>query len=396
MKRLMIIAGGEWQVPIIREAKDMGLFVVNTNLYHNSPGFEFSDVGLVVDVQDKIKNLEYAREFKVDAVITDQTDIAVNTVSYVAENLNLPGIGSKVSALFTNKYLMRKFCFDNYFPVPQFQLCLSLEEARQFVESNGLPVVVKPPSSQSSRGVTKVTHASHLNEAFFSALSHSNDGSVLLEDFLGGVELTVDGIKLNAGNHFCLATSCKKHCIHNQMIANHLCFSREHPDIDYSLLHHQHNRMIKEMGLSFGLTHAEYKYYKGGFYLIEVAARGGGTRISSDIVPLMSNINSNELVIRMALGEEIESIYPMHNEKFVALDFFEFESGTVKSISGVEKARAIEGVIDIGLSVKKGDSISPASDDRSRHGFAITFSQDYCGLKALKEKINQVIEISYE
>ena len=51
--------------------------------------------------------------------------------------------------------------------------------------------------------------------------------------------------------------------------------------------------MVCKMGLPFGLTHAEYKYMNGEFYLIEIGARGGGTKISSDIVPYMSGVDSN-------------------------------------------------------------------------------------------------------
>jgi carbamoyl-phosphate synthase large subunit len=56
----MVIAGGEWQVPLIRTAKAMGLFVINSNLYSDSPGFRYADVGLVADVLDLEKNLDFA------------------------------------------------------------------------------------------------------------------------------------------------------------------------------------------------------------------------------------------------------------------------------------------------------------------------------------------------
>jgi hypothetical protein len=52
MSRILVIAGGDWQVPIIRTAKSMGYFVVNTNLYADSPGFAYADEGVVVDVYD--------------------------------------------------------------------------------------------------------------------------------------------------------------------------------------------------------------------------------------------------------------------------------------------------------------------------------------------------------
>lgn len=396
MKRIMIIAGGEWQVPIIRKAKDLGLYVVNTNLYPNSLGFSFADVGLIIDVLNKDENLRAAKKYSVDAVITDQSDIAVPTVAFVTENMQLNGVGTKIAELFTNKYFMRKFCLKHDFPTPQFKLCHSLDDARIFLEDCKLPVVVKPLANQSSRGVVKISNKNELAAAYTFALQHSSDDTVLIEEFIGGIELTVDGIQLNAGDHYSLATSTKKHYVHNEMVANQLWFNQSNLDIDYDALHKQHNQMVKLMSLPFGLTHAEYKYYKDKFYLIEIAARGGGTLISSDIVPLMSGVDSNELLIRMALGERISSIRPDFYKGISVLDFFEFKPGKVKNISGLGQAKVISGVVSIGVNIHEGSVISEVSDDRSRHGYIIAHAENAETLKNLLRKVHQTVQICYE
>lgn len=63
---------------------------------------------LLTDVRNQSEILRFARELEVCGVITDQTDVAVRTVAYVAEQLGLPGIGYETSCLFTDKRLMRK------------------------------------------------------------------------------------------------------------------------------------------------------------------------------------------------------------------------------------------------------------------------------------------------
>lgn len=35
MKRVMVIAGGTWQVPLIKKVKSLGYEVVNSNLYED-------------------------------------------------------------------------------------------------------------------------------------------------------------------------------------------------------------------------------------------------------------------------------------------------------------------------------------------------------------------------
>ena len=54
----MVVAGGEWQCPLVQKIKEMGYYVICTNLYENSPAFQYADIGIVVDVLDKEKNLE--------------------------------------------------------------------------------------------------------------------------------------------------------------------------------------------------------------------------------------------------------------------------------------------------------------------------------------------------
>ena len=110
MKRVMVIAGGTWQVPLIKKVKSLGYEVVNSNLYEDSIGFKYADFTGVMDVRDKEKNLALAKEYKIDAVLTDQSDIAVPTVAYVAEQMGCPGIGHEMAELFTNKFKMREYC----------------------------------------------------------------------------------------------------------------------------------------------------------------------------------------------------------------------------------------------------------------------------------------------
>lgn len=394
-KTLMVVAAGEWQVPLICKAKEAGFRVITTNPYPDSPGFVHSDVSLLADVLDRETNLEYAINHRPDGVITDQSDIAVPTVAYICQKLGLSGIGLDVADRFTNKFLMRQRAQELGLPSPAFRLCRSQSEAEDFMRKQPeSDFVVKPPASQSSRGVSKVSYLADLDPAYSRALAFSRDGTVLIEQFIGGVELTVDGIKTHT-NHYCLATSTKTHYPHNCMVANRLIFSNSHPDINFSTLHGMHNELVKALGLPFGLTHAEYKYVDGKFYLIEVAARGGGTRISSDIVPLMSGVDSNALLIRMALGERIETLRITDNKVVAALDFLNFEPGIVQKIHGYEAAISLPGVIEIGLNVQVGNDIQPPQDDRARHGYVIAYDSSLERLNELLQKIKNCIRIEY-
>ena len=179
------------------------------------------------------------------------------------------------------------------------------------------------------------------------------------------------------------------------MIAKRLLYSRDDDEIDYDRLRVQHDRMIDAMGLSFGITHSEYKYDRDQFYLIETAARGGGTLISSDIVPLMSGVDINEMLVRMALGEAVNAPKILRSESCVALKFWEFKPGRVAGISGLEEVLAASGVVTAGLTIRTEKFVSPPQDDRLRHGFVIASAGDKPELQRLLADIRSRIVISY-
>ena len=151
-KRIMIVAGGDWQVPITKKAKEMGLYVISSNLYEDSPAFAYADAVKIANVLDREANLACAERYKPDAVVTDQSDIAVPTVAYICQRLGLPGIGEDKASLFTNKYKMREFCKKYGFASPDFRLCTELGQAKTFLAEHHR-IIIKPIDSQSRRAI---------------------------------------------------------------------------------------------------------------------------------------------------------------------------------------------------------------------------------------------------
>lgn len=397
MAKILVIAGGEWQCPIVKTAKEMGHYVICSNLYEKSPAFKFSDANEVSDVLDKKRNLEIAKKYMPDAVLTDQSDIAVPTVAFVAEALGLKGIGTKTANLFTNKKAMRSFCEHNGFPTPKYKFCLTINEALEFYQTKtDGKAIIKPIDSQSSRGVYIIHSEQELKYLFESSKQFSNaENGVLIEEYIDGKEFTVDGIKSENG-YWVTAISKKDHFKHNSNIAKELLFRHYDEDFDYDELRNINKKMVLQMGLPFGLTHAEYKYNNGKYYLIEIAARGGGTKISSDVVPFMSGVDSNQTYINILLGKNPEIELNIDKEKCAVLGFFDFMPGKVKKINGFEKAKKIEGLRDIVLNFKEGEQIEPALDDRSRVGHYILECENYKQLREKERLLKDTITIDYE
>lgn len=391
MARVMVIAGGTWQCPIVKLAKNKGHYVICSNLYEDSPAFEYADVGIVANVLDKKKNLKIAQKYKPDAVLTEQTDIAVSTVAYLAEQLGVKGIGNEIAARFTNKYLMRKFTDEAGFTSPAYTLCHTAEEARRFLLKTGKSII-KPLDSQSSRGVHIIDFPEQVDAYFEDCIQYSNiEKAIIMEEYIDGVEFTVDGLKTE-DEYYVTAISEKEHYDYNASVASRLFFSQSNARFNYDELRRINTAMVQKMELPFGITHAEYKYKDGNFYLIEIAARGGGTRISSDIVPLMSGINSNEIYLDILLDNEIK-IVPGKKHACAVLGFFDFRPGKVIEISGLNEALEIPGVVDIGLEIAVGDNLGQAQDDRSRCGYYIIYADSKEELEEKERNLKSKVKV---
>lgn len=392
MAKIMVIAGGDWQIELIKKAKSMGHYVICTNLYEDSPAFPYADACEVSDVLDKEKNLEIAKKYMPDAVISDQSDIAAPTVAYVNEKLGLRGIGIEKADLFTDKSKQRDFCKENGLAIPDYAICETPDEANLLLQKYG-KIVIKPIDSQSSRGVYIITSRNELEEKYKETVSWSNRRKVFLaEEYIEGDEFTVDGLVIN-GRHYPLCISMKEMYPQNPNISRTQTYSYFSDKYDYDLLRKTNKELIETMGLSMGLTHSEYRAYNGRYYLVEVGARGGGSNLSGKIVPFMSGVDNYEYLIKEALGETIDEDYVKNisfsKDKYVVMRFFDFGEGVVDDVEGRDFLANHPMLIDYQLEVKPGDELKEPKYGRLRPGH---FSIGGDGKAIVERETNKIIE----
>lgn len=391
----MIVGSGPWQIHLIKKAKAMGLFVINTNLHVNSEGFPYADVGIPIDIYDKEGHLEIAKRYDVHGVTTDQIDIAVPTVAYVCEKLGLNGIGIDLGELFTDKIRMREFCKAHGILQPRYQCCRSLEEATGAALNIGFPVIIKPTNNRSSRGVHKISNKEELALKLTDTMACSRGPWFLVEEYIGGLELSVEGFKTRK-KHTTLAVSRKDQFGHNTVLDSRVFYPKDRNFINYEELKDIQDCLINASELPFGITHTEFKCWNDKFYLIEFAARGGGGNISAHIIPLISGVDVTEMLIRMAMGENIPDVKPTKQDKAVVLEFFLLREGKVKSIHGFEKIQAMKNVVNSALTFKEGDILTLPPDGGARAGHFIAYAENDERLNSLCEKIKQTLIVEYE
>ena len=304
--KVLILGAGEGQIPLITRAKKSGWYTVVASPMGNYPGLVLADECLYVDVSDVKKVLAYAKTYQVQAIASDQTDISIATVQYVAEKLNLPHIQCEDINNFRYKSLMRKVCMASGIPTIPYCETSSIDDAKQFYESLvNHKAIIKPIDSQGSRGVNIVESLVELECAFIIAKQYSKSGTIIIEQFIEGTEIEVDSVVYDGEVVATLVGD-----VHNFESENVFsAYERIYPTQKYADRIHEieliNYATIEALGLKKGWTHGEYIVSNNGqVFLLEVGARGGGNYIGSHIVGTMLGVGTDEMAFATAIGDE--------------------------------------------------------------------------------------------
>jgi biotin carboxylase len=372
MRKVLIVTASRQQLPLIRRAKELGLKVVATDRDPNAVGFSSADVAEVVETLNWEAVLEVACRHQVSAVLTEQTDVAVPTVARVADAMGLPGIGADVALAASNKFQMRSRCLAAGLPMPQFRMCGNIEEAERAARDIGFPVIVKPTDSQASRGVTKVFVAARLEAAVTSAMAHSHSGTVMIEELMLGVESSVEAFV--DGDHITTLAICDKtKCAPPYSYDIRLVYPGRFSRGTLDELQRTNEEVIRAVGIRMGITHGEYIVTERGVRLIEVAARGCGARVATDLLPAMTGADILGARILQVLGEPA----PLEVRRHLAgvLDFIVLPPGRATHIDGLDAANAVPGVVGVELAVREGQSWGDVRSADGRHGYILAVGE---------------------
>lgn len=390
-KTVVVLPGSFWQIPIVKKCRSMGYRTLAVNPYVDSPAFAYADGHLQSDIFDMERVIAYCKTEKADAVISDECDIAMPLIAKIGKRLSLSTLDQESAYLFTNKHAMREFCVRCGFPSPEYRSCETVEEAEDFFADMRGRIILKPLDSNSSRGVFTIDSKSDIQKYFKQSLSYSKvQKAILAERYIEGTEFTVDGIK-TPDRHFTLAISEKKHFKHNPNVACELYFTGNSAKYDYGVLSGLNDMLMDRSPLQFGLTHAEYKYSDGQFYLIEMAARGGGNLISSHIVPFLSGIDNYQYLLNCYLGDITSpdfTVRKQYKKRSAVLCFFDTPKGggIVERIEGTDFLKSDPRIAAYKFHFKTGDLLVDAATDADRIGFYIACCDS-------EEELNEVMNV---
>ena len=364
-KKLMLLGGLRYLLPVIEEAHKLGLHVITADYLPDNIAHKFSDEYRNVSIIDKEAVLKVAQELEIDGILSHAVDPGVISAAYVAEQMGLPFQCSyKAACILQDKSLFRKFLADNGFNCPHAKGYNNAEDALNDVDYFEWPVIVKPVDSAGSKGVTKVEDPKDLPQAIEIALASSISKNFIIEDFLekdgfsaGSESFVVDGKLLYNGfydQYF------------NDEASNPYTPSAEvWPSImkqEYQEeIKSELQRLVSLLGITTGLFNVECRVCKNGkAYLMEVSPRAGGNRLA-EMLNYAADVNINEAETRKSVGLPVGEIHePNYKGHFAILVLHSDKEGIFESIITNDDFR-INHVIEEEVRVSQGDKVSSFS-----------------------------------
>lgn len=308
MKKIIILGAGVYQVPLIKKAKEMGLFVIVVSIAGNYPGFVLADKVYLVNTTDKEAVLSIAKEEQACAIVTTGTDVAVSTIGYVCEKLGLPGLSYAASAVVTDKARM-KDAFARYgVRTAAYEVVRSQKEALDAFKRIGAPAILKIVDKSGSRGITRVDTEEQLLEAYPYAKGYTDADYMVLEKFIIGYEVGVDAFVQNGEMklfvpHDKLIYQTSRTCVP----MGHICPSDASEEL-YEEMKLQTEKAIRATGLDNCAVNLDMLVTdEREVYVIEIAGRCGATGIA-EVISGYLGIDYYEWILRNALGEQVNGM----------------------------------------------------------------------------------------
>lgn len=311
-KKLLLLGGSRYILPIIEAAHNLGLYVITCDYLPDNIAHKYSDEYCNVSIIDKDAVLLAAKQLEIDGIMSFACDPGVTTAAYVAEKMGLPSCGSYESvSILQNKGRFRAFLTENGFNVPMAKGYTSIEDALADTELFHWPVIVKPTDSAGSKGVTRVDDPTNLEESIRYALSFSHCDEFIIEDFLEkkGHSSDTDSFSVDGQLKF-VSFSAQRFDDNagNPYTPSAYSWPATISEENQKELTSEIQRLLTLLNMKTSIYNIETRECTDGkTYIMELSPRGGGNRLA-EMLRYATGVDLLTNAVRAAVGMPVADV----------------------------------------------------------------------------------------
>jgi biotin carboxylase len=395
-KKLMVLGAGPFQIAGIRKAVELGHYVISVDNVPDNLGHRYAHRSLSCSTTHREELAEMAAALAIDGICTFSSDVAVPSVGYLCDRLDLPGVSRATAERMSAKHRFREAQMRAGLPHPAFMVANAPAQLRSLRDRLRFPLVFKPVDASGSRGVRLVPEpsAEEVASAFAYARSFSSSGSVCIEEFVPGREVGGDAVLIDGEIAFAAIT--EKH-FQGFVVTGHNLPAMLSDD-DRRRIRGAVEECARAVGYTRGPLNFDVKISPECLVVLEMSARNGGNGIPA-IIYRATGVDVEKAAIQFALGEPVVLPPGVDADRLVrrgaaSLVFGSRMDGTLRHINDLEQVRElVPELFELNVAVPVGGRVSPFEHNGNLVGCALFDCEDRDRYADIAARIEAALEM---
>jgi biotin carboxylase len=359
----------------IKTAHKLGYYTV---LFTERPNFiakreEFPDVHLMklcdlsdMDVLQKEVKALLLKGVEASAIVS-YVDPHSYTACALADAFNLNHFSTAGMKNIQNKIESRKLMKDSS-TTPLYWTVATKSESKALESEieDKFPLIMKSPQSTGSKDVYKVESLLEYRQRYKTLMTRYENQPILIEEFLPEPQYLVEVVVHKGKVHIMAVIKQEIHYNRRFIVMGYKLMLNAGKNFSDGLKKAV-EEIVTQHGLENGPCHLELRRKGTRWKLIEINARISGAGMNN-MIKAAYGINLVEETLKMAMGQE-----PDLQPKFQKNAYMQYvtveKKGTLKKVTGKNRALASQGVVEVYVKPRKGSVITPPLSMGHRYAY---------------------------
>lgn len=400
-KKLLILGGIDLSCEIIKQAKQLGVYVIVTDYLEDSPGKKIADKSFMISTTDVESIVNLIKKEKIDGVLTGFIDSMLPYYQEICEKAGLPCYVTKEQIeIVINKNKFKELC--RTFNVPtveeyQYQFPFLPNEINRIE----YPVIIKPVDNSGGRGIYICENKEDFLINYKKSLAFSPSKKIIIERYMAGTEVTIFYV-IQDGEIY-LSAMADRYTKNRDGVTIPLPVAYIFPSQYLFRYQEELNsrviEMFKSIGLNNGMLFIQAFVENGKCVFYEMGYRLTGS-LEYKIIADLNKINPMQMMISYALTgamfkNSIKNVLQPNYKYFGCNITYLAKPGKLGEVKGLDRISALDGVLDLVQTYKEGDIIPESAIGTLKQVILRVFvtSKTKKDLACLIDKIHGIIKV---
>lgn len=396
MRTLMNLGGNYYQMSLVKEAKRMGIKVIDVDYLPNNPAHKYADEYFNISVTEKDEILKLAKEKHIDGITSFASDVGAITAAYVAEKMGLPTNPYHTVEMMTRKDLFHPFLKRNGFVVPEVAVVDNEQDINHLLDKYP-KLLIKPVDSSGSKGITLLEEKSKIAEAFELAMKYAGGGHIIAEEFIEkkGYQISGDIFVVNGEvKNWGFANGHRDETC-NPLVPIGDSFPVSLELEKQEIMKNEIQRAINALGYRNGPINVEFVFdiYNRPI-IIELGPRSGGGLLA-DIIYMASGVDIISYCVKAALGDDLSGIRDDDITRNIsAYEFHSRENGIFQSLELSEEIK--NRMLGFDYFIEPGEKVYRGNDSGKAIGVGVLEFDTVKEMLTLMDSMENYYKVNFE